>query len=164
MNERILFICQGNVGRSQMAEAYYNALVQPGVATSAGIDEVAEKYNGRPASEIIDVMLEDGIDVSSQRIKRLEGEMIESVGSVIVLCSQSICPPFLVENPKVEFYEIEDPYMLNLERTRLIRDKVKETILFIAQQKKQTSIDGGFLVVDPPSSAFGETSARQRRR
>lgn len=137
MNERILFICQGNVGRSQMAEAYYSALVQPGVAISAGIDEVAEKYNGRPTTEIIDVMLEDRIDVSNQRIKRLEKEMIERVGSVIVLCSQSICPPFLLESPKVEFHEIEDPYMLDLERTRLIRDRVKETILLIAQRKKQ---------------------------
>ncbi len=45
--KEILFVCQGNVDRSQMAEAYYNHLTGRDGATSAGIDDVADKYGGQ---------------------------------------------------------------------------------------------------------------------
>ena len=35
---KVLFVCRGNVGRSQMAEAYYNFFTKSNMATSAGTD------------------------------------------------------------------------------------------------------------------------------
>lgn len=38
--EKILFVCYGNVGRSQMAEAYYNHFTKSTKAISAGTDKI----------------------------------------------------------------------------------------------------------------------------
>ena len=42
---KVLFVCNGNVGRSQAAEAYFNRLSKKNTAISAGIN--TEKYGNR---------------------------------------------------------------------------------------------------------------------
>ena len=65
--QTILFVCVENVGRSQMAEGFFNKYA-PGryQAMSAGI---------KPVSEInpvaIEVMREVGIDISNQKSKEI---------------------------------------------------------------------------------------------
>jgi arsenate reductase (thioredoxin) len=41
--KEVLFICEGNVGRSQMAEGFYNHYAGQKSATGAGIDDVGKK-------------------------------------------------------------------------------------------------------------------------
>ena len=65
---KVLFVCQANVGRSQMAEAYYNFHTQSSDVRSVGVEDFREKYHHRPTAKIIDTMLEKGINISNQRI------------------------------------------------------------------------------------------------
>lgn len=127
---RILFVCQGNVGRSQMAEGFYNHFVGSKTATSAGVDDVASKYGGHPTQEIIAIMLEVGINVSGHTIKQVTPEIVQKATLVVVLCSPAICPSFLLTgDPKVIFEEVLDPYRMDLDTTREIRDHIKNIVL-----------------------------------
>lgn len=62
---KVLFVCRGNVGRSQMAAEFYNDL-KPGDAASAGttVDLPGQKLKHRSgANEVVSAMREKGLDV-----------------------------------------------------------------------------------------------------
>ena len=119
-----------------MAEAYYNTLIHPHKAISAGIDDVALKYDGHPTKEIVDIMLEEGIDISNQRIKQIRPSMTLEASKVVVLCSRELCPPFLLEHDEVTFIKVEDPYQLAEGRVRIIRNCIKEIVLTLGEQER----------------------------
>lgn len=126
--KEILFICHGNVGRSQMAEAFYNQYRGCNQAISAGIQDVREKYHGSPTSDIIQVMLEKGIDVSKQQIKQVNEGMLRQAQQVVVLCDEDLCPNFIISNPNVVFATIPDPFLKSVEDTRAIRDQIEAIV------------------------------------
>ncbi len=132
MRRKILFVCEGNVGRSQIAEAYYNNLVQKNSAISAGINDVASKYNYRPTKEIIDTMLEEEIDISNQRIKHVTQPLVSKSERVIILCDRKLCPPFLKKHKNVSYIIIEDPDKLTGKRLRRIRNQIKKLVLSLS--------------------------------
>ncbi len=126
---KVLFVCQANVGRSQMAEAFYNFHTQSNDAISAGVEDFREKYQHKPTREIIEAMLEKGIDISHQRIDFLTPGMLTNADQVVVLCSKDLCPEFLLENGKVVFREIEDPHQQDLKTIQRIRDQIGGLVL-----------------------------------
>jgi len=132
----ILFVCAANVGRSQIAEGFYNHYAKDKKAISAaGIQDVREKYNYKPDPHIIRVMSEKGIDISKNFIKIVNESMVEQSGSIILFCDPLSCPSYLRDNPKVKHISVEDPYMpgdldeVKLERFRKTRDKIEEIVL-----------------------------------
>ena len=58
---KILFVCAGNVARSQMAEAYYNSFTNSNNGSSAGVLDFTPLKYSHPAEEVIQAMKEDGI-------------------------------------------------------------------------------------------------------
>lgn len=65
MKRFVLFVCVGNSGRSQMAEAFFNAKALEGFyAISAGTKSEKEV---NPL--VVEVMKEKGIDISSKKPK-----------------------------------------------------------------------------------------------
>lgn len=126
---KVLFVCQANVGRSQMAESFYNFHTQSNDATSAGVEDFREKYHHKPTREIIETMLEKGIDISHQRIDFLTPKMLTKTDHVVVLCSKDLCPKFLLENEKAVFREIEDPHQQDEKTIQRIRDQIEELVL-----------------------------------
>jgi arsenate reductase (thioredoxin) len=123
--KKILFVCQANVGRSQMAEGFYNFLTQSKNAISAGAEDFAKKYNYRPTPEIIEAIAEKGIDISGQRIKFLTPDVCDDVERIVVLCDKQFCPTFLLNNPKVIFREVTDPFGQKTELICQIRDEIE---------------------------------------
>src|SRR5262245_48942074 len=90
MDRTILFVCVENAGRSQIAEGFFAKYAPKGYkAISAGT---------RPVSQInpvaIQAMKEIGVDISSQKPKIIDEEMIRnSVKSVNMGCmDRSECP------------------------------------------------------------------------
>jgi protein-tyrosine-phosphatase/DNA-binding transcriptional ArsR family regulator len=102
---QVLFLCTGNSGRSQMAEAMMRQLSDGAVeAASAG---------SRPkvlSPDAVAVMREHGIDISEQRAKHLDTYAGQSFGYVISLCDRvrEVCPEF-PGTPEAIHWSMADP-------------------------------------------------------
>ena len=116
----VLFVCVGNSGRSQMAEALLNQ--------AAGGKARAISAGTKPASAVdprtIEVMREAGIDISMARPKALTMEMLDQADRVVTMgCGvEGVCPASFVET---EDWQLEDPMGKSLEEVRRIRDEIK---------------------------------------
>jgi arsenate reductase len=119
MAKTVLFVCIGNSGRSQMAEAFFNKLSKTWKAISAGTkpDVIIHPYTIR-------VMKEVGVDVSKRKPKLLTREMIEKADKIITMgCGADVCPASYLT--KVEDWAIEEPYGKPIDKVREIRDEIK---------------------------------------
>lgn len=119
----ILFICKGNSGRSQMAEAFFNLLSKKAKAISAGMDP-DEKIH----TWTIEVMKEIGINVSQQKPKLLSNELLKEADKIIVMefgLSKDIPPKYSL---KLEEWEIEKLLGKSIEEVRKIRNQIKKRV------------------------------------
>jgi arsenate reductase len=132
--KKLLFVCYGNVGRSQMAEAFYNHFSNSNDSWSAGIQKDTPKRYGKPAEHIINVMKESGIDISHAKVKTLAREMVIKSKKTVVLCRKEQCPEYLLKSNNVIFWNIEDPFEMTLDNTRKIRDIIKTKVYSLTKK------------------------------
>jgi len=117
----VLFVCNHNAGRSQMAEAFFTRQAPPDVrAESAGTDPAGEVW-----PEVVEVRREVGIDLSARRPKRLTVEMQLHADWAITMGCGDACPyvPTMVED-----WSLPDPRGLPLPEVRAIRDEVERNV------------------------------------
>jgi len=102
-DQTILFLCVANSARSQMAEGLARKLLGARVAVqSAG----SEPSQVNPyASE---VMREIGVDLSTHHSKSVQTIDPTTVGTVITLCAEEVCPVFLGKARRLH-WPIADP-------------------------------------------------------
>lgn len=132
---KILFICRGNIGRSQMAKEIYNGLCEgKGIADCCGT-RVGE-FEGQKICDIkndsveddIRAMKEIGFDVSQGIRKQVTPELIESSDKVILMAEKDTWPNYLENNPKVILWDVENPKGVTFEKTCEIRDIIKKKV------------------------------------
>jgi arsenate reductase len=86
----LLFLCVANSSRSQMAE---------GLARRAFGPDVRVQSAGSRATHVnplaVAVMQESGIDISNQSSKAVDTIDPTTVGLVVTLCAEEVCPAFL---------------------------------------------------------------------
>jgi len=118
--KKVLFVCVENAGRSQMAEAFAKYYGKGKIeALSAGT---------MPSKEVnplvVEVMREKGIDISGNKPKLVNTQIIQEADAVIVMgCgAQGFCPAPLLK--KVVDWELEDPKDKPIEKVREIRDEI----------------------------------------
>ena len=106
MSTRILFVCTGNIARSQMAEGLARALAAPGVeVASAGT-----KPNPKGVHPLaIEVLREKGIDASAHRSKHID-ELQGEFDFVITLCDSAAqeCPMYPARRARLH-WGLTDP-------------------------------------------------------
>ena len=135
----ILFVCHGNVARSQFAAALYHSLTGE-EAASAGThvrpekDNIFLKDDGETARRAVaHFKTITGIDLSAHRRKPLSRELTERAGRVIVLTKREHLPPwFSVYMDKTEFWDVTDPHDMDFagyqQTVDLITDRLLELI------------------------------------
>ncbi|MBI4895619.1 MAG: low molecular weight phosphatase family protein [Candidatus Aenigmarchaeota archaeon] len=132
---KILFICRGNVGRSQMAEAFYNHYTKSINAFSAGVTKKALELYPKMDHTICKIMKEKDIDVSRQRVKLLTRKMVAEADEIFAMCQISHLPNYLSKSKKVKYWKIKDPVKMNLADTRKIRNKIDRRIKSLIKKK-----------------------------
>ncbi len=130
---KVLFLCVHNSARSQMAEAYLNKFGEGQFkAESAGFEP------GKLNPIAVDVMKEEGIDISDNRIDSVYEffKQRRFYGYVITVCdtaNNQKCPIF-PGVPKRIHWNIEDlssfkgSYEKKLKKTRIVRDEIKKRV------------------------------------
>ncbi|WP_437872233.1 arsenate reductase ArsC [Sorangium sp. So ce363] len=121
--KRILFACIHNAGRSQMAAAWFNALVDPSKARaiSAGTEP-----GSRVHPEVREVMQQVGIDLSGSTPQKLTDTLAADAHLLITMGCGEACPA--VPGLRRDDWPLEDPKGKPLERVRAIRDEVKARV------------------------------------
>lgn len=111
-----------------MAEGYYNHFTGTTNATSAGVDPTTPPRYDHPTNEVIAVMNEESIDLSQKQVKLLTQNMIDSADVIYAMCTYEQSPEMLLNSEKTIFWKIADPFKMNIDGTREIRDLIKEKI------------------------------------
>jgi arsenate reductase len=122
----VYFVCVGNAGRSQMAEAF---------AKRAGHE--ARSAGSRPAAqldpEVVEVMLELGIELRAQVPKGITQEDVEWADVVVTMgCGEDACP--VLPGKRYLDWELTDPIGLPLAEVRAIRDDIRGRVTALNEE------------------------------
>ncbi|MEY2929504.1 MAG: hypothetical protein RL033_253 [Pseudomonadota bacterium] len=116
----VLFACVHNAGRSQMAAAWFNVLVNP--ERARGISAGTEPGT-RVHPEVLAAMLEVGIDLSQATPQFLSTALAQAATLLITMGCGEVCPA--VPGLRRLDWPLEDPKGKELARVRQIRDDVR---------------------------------------
>lgn len=131
---KILFLCRGNVGPSQMAEALFkkqfgehDEAISAGTKLSGPEEPIG---NLIPQTQVvIDVMKEEGLDISQSVRKQVTEEMVNESDRVIAILEDTEeLPEYLKNSPKLIRWTVADPKGMDLHATRKIKDEIKVLI------------------------------------
>lgn len=135
---KVLFLCKGNVGRSQIAEMLFrkkfgakHEVFSAGLQISGPEQPIGELVPG--IQEVLDVMSEEGIDVSKNIRRQVTEKMVADVDKVVVIIEdEAVLPDYISNSGKCTRWSIADPKGMDLENTRKIKDLIKERIEFLS--------------------------------
>jgi len=119
----VIFACVHNAGRSQMAAAFFNQLADPNRARalSAGTQPAEHVH-----PEVVAVMREVGIDLSTAQPARLTHELAASAQLLVTMGCGESCP--VVPGLRRQDWNLPDPKGQPTERVRAIRDDIRARV------------------------------------
>ena len=126
----VLFACVHNAGRSQMAAAWFNQLVDPTRARgiSAGTNPGPHVH-----PEVVAAMREVGIDLAHAPTTRLTPDLARQAQVLVTMGCGDECP--YVSGAAREDWPLDDPKGQPIERVREIRDEIRDRVQrFIAAE------------------------------
>lgn len=129
--KKVLFACVHNAGRSQMAAAWFNALADKAKAraVSAGTEPGARVY-----PEVLQAMLEVGIDLEGAAPRKLTDELAQESAILITMGCGEQCPH--IPGMRRIDWPLEDPNGKPLQRVREIREEVKVRVLDLLRNEQ----------------------------
>lgn len=119
--KKYVFVCVHNAGRSQMAAAFARQIGGENVEIVSAGTQPAKQIH----SEVVEVMLEKGIDLSGEKPQKISNSLLKGADAIITMgCGASdFCPVFLLK--KVVDWHLEDPHGQPIEKVREIRDEIE---------------------------------------
>jgi arsenate reductase len=120
---RAYFVCIGNAGRSQMAQALYERL--GGQARSAGSRPERELH-----PEVIEVMQELGVDLSDRRPRGIAQDDVQWADVIVTMGCGDACP--VLPGKRYLDWNLPDPAGRPVEEVRALRDDIQRRVEALA--------------------------------
>ncbi|GGQ13396.1 protein-tyrosine-phosphatase [Actinomadura coerulea] len=118
----VLFVCVHNAGRSQMAAAYLTSLAGDEIEVRSAGSAPADQVN----PSVVEVMAEEGIDISAEIPKVLTTEAVQASDVVITMGCGDTCPVF--PGKRYLDWALDDPAGQGVDAVRPIRDEIRRRI------------------------------------
>ena len=119
----VLFACVHNAGRSQMAAATFNRLADP---TKAQAISAGTQPGARVHPEVVTVMQEVGIDLTTAVPRRLTSDLARHADILVTMGCGDECP--VVPGVERDDWPLEDPKGKPIKRVRQIREDVERRV------------------------------------
>ena len=144
--KKVIFACVHNAGRSQMAAAWFNRLVTESSPNSQAPppSSTTSSQTRRPKAEapravsagtapaervhpeVVAVMKEVGIDLSSATPRKLTADLAQEADLLVTMGCGDECP--YVPGLTIEDWPLEDPKGKPIERVREIREEIRRRV------------------------------------
>jgi arsenate reductase (thioredoxin) len=118
----VLFVCEQNAGRSQMAAALTDHLSGGRVHVRSAGSMPASELN--PA--VVAAMKEIGVDVAEAFPKPLTDDVVQAADVVVTMGCGDACPVY--PGKRYQDWELDDPENLPLDDVRRVRDEIREHV------------------------------------
>jgi protein-tyrosine-phosphatase len=118
----VLYVCEQNAGRSQMAAALTDQLSEGRVHVRSAGSMPAADLN--PA--VVQAMEEIGIDVGQAFPKPLTDDVVQAADVVITMGCGDACA--IYPGKRYEDWELDDPESLSIEDVRRVRDEIRDHV------------------------------------
>jgi arsenate reductase len=119
----VVFACVHNAGRSQIAAAFFNRLVDP---TKAQALSAGTQPGARVHPEVVAAMKETGIDLTNSVPRRLTDDLARQANVLVTMGCGDECP--VVPGVERDDWPLQDPKGQPVERVREIRDEVERRV------------------------------------
>jgi arsenate reductase (thioredoxin) len=133
---RVLFVCLHNAGRSQMSQALFERI--------AGSHHDARSAGTEPSDRIhpnvVAVMREEGIDLSTRIPQRLTDELARWADVVITMGCGDACP--VIPGKKYIDWDLRDPKDLPIDEVRAVRDDIASRVTALVKDLDHAAIRG----------------------
>jgi arsenate reductase (thioredoxin) len=116
---RVLFVCVGNAGRSQMAQAFYER--RGGEARSAGSRPERELHQ-----PVVEAMREIGVSLEGRRPRGLVPEDVEWAELVVTMGCGDACP--VLPGKRYLDWNLPDPAGAPLPEVRALRAEIERRV------------------------------------
>ncbi len=97
------------------------------------------------AAEVLASLHELGIDAAENTRDQLSEDMVQQADFIIVMAEEHTIPKYLKNNPRVRYWEVQDPKGMTQEDTNKIRDQISthvEELLSELEQKDYAHNEG----------------------
>jgi arsenate reductase len=120
---RALFVCIGNAGRSQMAQAFYEQL--GGEARSAGSRPETHLHES-----VVRAMRDVGIDIADREPKGFTDADVEWADVIVTMGCGDVCPVF----PGRDYldWNLPDPVSMDADEVVALRDEIRQRVAALA--------------------------------
>lgn len=136
-HSKVLFVCNANAARSQMAQGFYNHYSRSQNADSAGLnpekkwDEAPtlsdfEAMSHKPAKSS-ETMQEAGIDITGHKRQLLTADKLGDYDLIVNLAEKSQTPDWL-RGDNVIWWNVADPRNESAEKNRMARDEIEQRV------------------------------------
>ena len=123
---RVLFVCQQNAGRSQMSQALFERAANGRHQARSAGTRPAEQVHG----VVVDVMREQGIDLSARRPQKLTDDLGQWADVVVTMGCGDECP--YIAGKKYIDWDLQDPDGKSVGEVRAIRNDINARVRQLA--------------------------------
>jgi arsenate reductase len=128
--DTVIFACVHNAGRSQMAAAWFNKTCD---RTKTRAISVGTQPGERVHPEVVEVMREEGIDLTGINPQVLSEELARQGTLLITMGCGDACP--YVPGLKKLDWPLTDPKGQSIEAVRAIRDEIRQRVVELLTER-----------------------------